>query len=65
MSKTSQQMTAVDSHTGGKYTQFVKTGYRLMGHDAGAPRGPLAVTTAAECRLLREILKKGDEGKWL
>ncbi len=40
----------------GKYTQFVKAGCRLMGHDAGPPRRPLQPATAAERRLLRKAL---------
>jgi 4-hydroxy-tetrahydrodipicolinate synthase len=47
---------------GGKYTQFVKAGCKLMGHDVGAPRGPLAAATAGECRQLRQALKQCDEG---
>ena len=42
---------------GGKYTQFVKAGCRLMGHDVGAPRQPLLKATAEECRQLRAALK--------
>ncbi|HPU56051.1 MAG TPA: 4-hydroxy-tetrahydrodipicolinate synthase, partial [Verrucomicrobiota bacterium] len=41
----------------GKYTQFVKAGCRLMGHDLGAPRRPLRRVTPAECRRLRSVLK--------
>src|SRR5512137_2135207 len=48
---------------GGKYTQFVKAGCRLMGHDVGAPRRPLAAATAAECRQLREAFRQCAEGK--
>jgi 4-hydroxy-tetrahydrodipicolinate synthase len=48
---------------GGKYTQFVKAGCGLMGHDAGAPRRPLAAPTAAECRQLREAFRQCAEGK--
>ena len=47
---------------GGKYTQFVKAGCKLMGHDVGAPRGPLVAATAGECRQLRQALKQCDEG---
>jgi 4-hydroxy-tetrahydrodipicolinate synthase len=47
---------------GGKYTQFVKAGCKLMGHDVGAPRRPLAVATTGECRQLREALKQCAEG---
>lgn len=47
---------------GGKYTQFVKAGCRLMGHDVGAPRGPLRAATAAECRRLRAALAESGEG---
>lgn len=43
---------------GGKYTQFVKAGCRLMGHDVGAPRRPLAAATAAECSRLRRALRE-------
>jgi 4-hydroxy-tetrahydrodipicolinate synthase len=50
---------------GGKYTQFVKAGCKLMGHDMGAPRRPLAAVTAGECRLLREALRQCDEGRRL
>lgn len=46
---------------GGKYTQFVKAGCRLMGHDVGAPRRPLRAATAAECRRLREALVQSGE----
>jgi len=42
---------------GGKYTQFVKAGCRLMGHDLGAPRRPLRQATAGECSRLRSVLK--------
>jgi 4-hydroxy-tetrahydrodipicolinate synthase len=48
---------------GGKYTQFVKAGCRLMGHDVGAPRRPLAAATAAECRQLREAFRQCAEGR--
>jgi 4-hydroxy-tetrahydrodipicolinate synthase len=47
---------------GSKYTQFVKAGCKLMGHDVGAPRRPLAAATAGECRQLREALKECAEG---
>jgi len=48
---------------GGKYTQFVKAGCKLMGHDVGAPRRPLAVASAGECRRLREALRQCAEGR--
>ncbi len=48
---------------GGKYTQFVKAGCKLMGHDVGAPRRPLAAATAAECRQLRAALRQCGEGR--
>jgi 4-hydroxy-tetrahydrodipicolinate synthase len=47
----------------GKYTQFAKAGCGLMGHAAGAPRGPLAVPTPAEIRLLQATLKNCAEGR--
>ena len=47
---------------GGKYTQFVKAGCKLMGHDVGAPRRPLAAATTGECRQLREALRQCAEG---
>jgi 4-hydroxy-tetrahydrodipicolinate synthase len=47
---------------GGKYTQFVKAGCKLMGHDAGAPRRPLAAATTGECRQLRAALRQCSEG---
>lgn len=42
---------------GGKYTQFVKSACRLMGHDVGAPRPPLFVPNESELNGLRGILK--------
>lgn len=48
---------------GGKYTQFVKAGCQLMGHDAGAPRRPLAAATAGEFRALRAALRQCSEGR--
>jgi 4-hydroxy-tetrahydrodipicolinate synthase len=50
---------------GGKYTQFVKAGCKLMGHNAGAPRRPLAAVSAGECRLLRQALRHCGEGRRL
>jgi 4-hydroxy-tetrahydrodipicolinate synthase len=50
---------------GGKYTQFVKSGCRLAGHDVGAPRRPLAPASAGECRLLRQALRHCGEGRRL
>ncbi len=47
----------------GKYTQFVKAGCGLMGHDAGAPRRPLQAATARECQLLRKAFKLVPEGR--
>jgi 4-hydroxy-tetrahydrodipicolinate synthase len=41
----------------GKYTQFVKAGCKLMGHDVGNPRAPLQAATSEENRLLRRALK--------
>jgi 4-hydroxy-tetrahydrodipicolinate synthase len=50
---------------GGKYTQFVKAGCRLMGHDLGAPRRPLRRATAVECRRLRSVLKlSGNQSRF-
>jgi len=46
----------------GKYTQFVKAGCRLMGHDAGPPRRPLQPATDEECRRLRKALNLVPEG---
>jgi 4-hydroxy-tetrahydrodipicolinate synthase len=40
----------------GKYTQFVKAGCRLLGHDAGPPRRPLQPASEEECRLLEKVL---------
>ena len=48
---------------GGKYTQWVKAGYGLMGHDCGAPRSPLAAATKAECATLRQALRQCAEGR--
>ena len=48
---------------GGKYTQWVKAGYGLMGHDCGAPRQPLAAATKAECATLRAALRQSAEGR--
>jgi 4-hydroxy-tetrahydrodipicolinate synthase len=48
---------------GGKYTQFVKAGCKLMGHDVGAPRRPLAAAATGERRRLREALKQCAEGR--
>jgi 4-hydroxy-tetrahydrodipicolinate synthase len=48
---------------GGKYTQWVKAGYGLMGHDCGAPRSPLAAATKAECAALRAALRQCAEGR--
>jgi 4-hydroxy-tetrahydrodipicolinate synthase len=48
---------------GGKYTQWVKAGCRLMGHDCGAPRRPLGPATAAECVRLRAALREVREGR--
>jgi 4-hydroxy-tetrahydrodipicolinate synthase len=48
---------------GGKYTQFVKAGCKLMGHDVGTPRRPLAAATALECRQLRAALRQCVEGR--
>jgi len=42
---------------GGKYTQFVKAGCRLMGHDVGGPRRPLRAATRRECRQLQSALR--------
>lgn len=47
---------------GGKYTQFVKAGCRLMGHDVGPPRHPLGPATKAECTGLRATLRQCAEG---
>lgn len=46
---------------GGKYTQFVKAGCRLMSHDVGPPRRPLLQATPAECAQLRLALKQCGE----
>ena len=48
---------------GGKYTQFVKAGCRLMGHDVGPPRQPLRPATRAECTRLRTALRQCTEGR--
>lgn len=40
----------------GKYTQFVKAGCALVGHEVGPPRGPLQPATTQERRLLRDAL---------
>lgn len=48
---------------GGKYTQWVKAACGLMGHDCGAPRGPLGPASAAECAQLREALAQVAEGR--
>ncbi len=48
---------------GGKYTQFVKAGCGLMGHDAGPPRRPLQPANAQECRLLRKALGSLPEAR--
>ena len=42
---------------GGKYTQFVKSACRLMGHDVGAPRPPLFVPNESELDEVRKILQ--------
>ena len=47
----------------GKYTQFVKAGCLLMGHDAGPLRRPLQPASATECRLLRKALNLVSEGR--
>jgi len=47
---------------GGKYTQWVKAGCKLMGHDAGHPRAPLCAASAEEFRRLRQALKQTAEG---
>jgi 4-hydroxy-tetrahydrodipicolinate synthase len=41
----------------GKYTQFVKAGCQLTGHDVGPPRRPLQPATPREERLLQKALK--------
>lgn len=41
---------------GGKYTQFVKAGCRLVGHPVGPPRKPLRPATAEETARLQEAL---------
>lgn len=43
---------------GGKYTQWVKAGCGLVGHDCGAPRRPLGPATKAECARLRAALRQ-------
>jgi 4-hydroxy-tetrahydrodipicolinate synthase len=48
---------------GGKYTQFVKAACKLMGHDVGAPRRPLAAASTGECRQLRAALQQCAEGR--
>lgn len=48
---------------GGKYTQFVKAGCRLMGRDVGPPRRPLGPATAGECARLHAALKRCEEGR--
>jgi len=48
---------------GGKYTQFVKAGCRLMGHDVGPPRRPLGPATKTECTRLRAALRQCSEGR--
>jgi 4-hydroxy-tetrahydrodipicolinate synthase len=48
---------------GGKYTQWVKAGCKLMGHHAGAPRAPLAEASAREYSQLRRALKRTVEGR--
>jgi 4-hydroxy-tetrahydrodipicolinate synthase len=40
----------------GKYTQFVKAGCALLGHEVGPPLGPLQPATTQERRLLRNAL---------
>lgn len=45
----------------GKYTQYVKSACRLMGHDAGPLRAPLRLATPEECRRLAEALSGLDE----
>lgn len=47
---------------GGKYTQFVKAGCSLAGHDLGSPRMPLQRATAAECNRLKEALSHATQG---
>lgn len=48
---------------GGKYTQWVKAGCGLMGHDCGPPRRPLGPATEAECSQLRDALLQVAEGR--
>ncbi|HNQ87894.1 MAG TPA: dihydrodipicolinate synthase family protein [Verrucomicrobiota bacterium] len=47
---------------GGKYTQFVKAGCKLMGHDVGPPRRPLLGITGAEGARLRAALRVSRAG---
>lgn len=47
----------------GKYTQFVKAGCQLMGHDPGPPRGPLQPATVQEARVLRNALNRVAEAR--
>ncbi|HEY5911918.1 MAG TPA: 4-hydroxy-tetrahydrodipicolinate synthase [Verrucomicrobiae bacterium] len=48
---------------GGKYTQWVKTGCGLTGHDCGPPRQPLRPATKSERARLREALAQTREFK--
>ncbi len=48
---------------GGKYTQWVKAGCGLMGHDCGPPRRPLGPASEPECSQLRAALLQVAEGR--
>ncbi len=48
---------------GGKYTQWVKAGCALMGHDCGDPRGPLGSATQPERAHLLDVLAHLAEAK--
>ena len=50
---------------GGKYTQWVKAACALMGHDCGAPRGPLGPASPEERARLLEALGHVAEGRAL